>query len=71
MPILYWVASQTSFRREPTMDRRKFLHQAKRTGLGGEKLTINAANGTIDDNPRAMKLFKSEYRKPWIILETV
>ncbi len=35
--------------------------------LGGEKLRINAANGTIDDNTRAMQLFKSEYREPWVI----
>ena len=35
--------------------------------LGGQKLVIDPKTEQIVDNPAAMKLFKREYRKPWII----
>ena len=39
--------------------------------LGGEKLTINRADGTIMDNPATQKYFKREYRKPFEVPEEV
>ena len=34
---------------------------------GGQKLRIDAATERIVDNDEAMKLFRREYRKPWVI----
>ncbi len=39
--------------------------------LGGQKLVIDPKTEHIADNPEAMKLFKREYRKPWVIEEEV
>jgi predicted dehydrogenase len=39
--------------------------------LGGQKLVIDPKTEHICDNPEAMKLFKREYRKPWVIEEKV
>jgi hypothetical protein len=39
--------------------------------LGGQKLYIDPDTDHIKDNPEAMKLFKREYRKPYVIPEEV
>ncbi|MCR4413513.1 MAG: Gfo/Idh/MocA family oxidoreductase [Thermoguttaceae bacterium] len=39
--------------------------------LGGQKLTIDPKTEHIVGNPEAMKLFRREYRKPWVIEEQV
>jgi predicted dehydrogenase len=39
--------------------------------LGGEKLKIDPQTEQIVDNPRAMELFRREYRKPWVVEEKV
>jgi len=39
--------------------------------LGGERLVIDPATEHIVDNPEAMKLFKRQGRKPWIIEDEV
>ncbi len=39
--------------------------------LGGQKLTIDPKTEHIVGNAEAMKLFKREYRKPWVIEERV
>ncbi len=39
--------------------------------LGGQKLTIDPKTEHIVGNPEAMKLFKREYRKPWVIEDEV
>ena len=39
--------------------------------IGGQKLVINQQDGTITDNPEAMKLYKREYRKPYEVPENV
>ena len=38
---------------------------------GGQALLIDPETEQIKDNPEAMKLFKREYRKPWVIVEEV
>ncbi len=38
---------------------------------GGQKLVIDRETEQIVDNPEAMKLFKRQYRKPWVIEETI
>ncbi len=38
---------------------------------GGEKLVIDPKTEHIVDNPEAMKLFKRQYRKPWVIEDEV
>jgi predicted dehydrogenase len=35
--------------------------------LGGEKLVIDAATGKILNSAEAMRLFRREYREPWVI----
>lgn len=37
--------------------------------VGGERLVIDPDTEQIVDNPEAMKLFRPEYRKPWVIKE--
>ena len=37
--------------------------------LGGQKLMIDAKTEQIVGNDEAMKLYKREYRKPWVIEE--
>ncbi len=39
--------------------------------LGGQKLLIDPKTQHIIDNPQAMKLFKREYRRPWVVPEEV
>ena len=39
--------------------------------LGGKKLVIDQENGEFINDPEAMKLYKREYRKPWVIPEEV
>ena len=39
--------------------------------LGGQKLAIDPKTEQIVDNAEAMKLFKREYRKPWVIPDEV
>ncbi len=39
--------------------------------LGGQKLNIDRQTEQIIDNPEAMKLFKREYRSPWVIPDEV
>jgi predicted dehydrogenase len=39
--------------------------------LGGRKLRIDPKTERILDDPEAMKLFRREYRKPWVVEETV
>jgi predicted dehydrogenase len=39
--------------------------------LGGQKLVIDPKTEEVTGNPEAMKYFKREYRKPWVIEETV
>ncbi len=39
--------------------------------LGGQKLVIDPKTEHIVDNNQAMKLFKREYRKPWVVEEEV
>jgi hypothetical protein len=39
--------------------------------LGGQKLTIDLQTEQIVDNPEAMKLFRREYRRPWVVEERV
>lgn len=39
--------------------------------LGGQKLKIDPATEHIVDNPEAMKLFRREYRKPYVLPEEV
>ena len=39
--------------------------------LGGQKLQIDPATEQIIDNDEAMQLFKRQYRKPWVIEDTV
>ena len=39
--------------------------------MGGQKLAIDPKTEHVLDNPEAMKLFKREYRKPYVIEETV
>ena len=39
--------------------------------LGGQRLLIDRATEQIVDNPEAMKLFKRQGRKPWVIEEDV
>ena len=39
--------------------------------LGGQKLVIDRETEEIVNNPEAMKYFKREYRKPWVIPEEV
>ncbi len=39
--------------------------------VGGQKLLIDAKTEKIVNNDEAMKLFKREYRKPWVIDEVV
>ena len=39
--------------------------------LGGEKLVIDRATERIVGNDKANALFKREYRKPWVIEDTV
>ena len=38
---------------------------------GGERLIIDPATEQITNSPAAMKLFKRQYRKPWVIPEEV
>ena len=38
---------------------------------GGERLIIDPASEQITNSPAAMKLFKRQYRKPWVIPEKV
>jgi len=39
--------------------------------VGGQKLVIDPATERFLDSPEAAKLFKREYRRPWIIEEEV
>jgi predicted dehydrogenase len=39
--------------------------------LGGRKLQIDPKTEHILDDPEAMRLFKREYRKPWVVEEVV
>ncbi len=39
--------------------------------LGGRKLQIDPKTEQILDDPEAMKLFKREYRKPWVVEDVV
>jgi len=39
--------------------------------LGGQKLTIDPKTEQIVGNPEAMKLFRREYRRPWVVEEKV
>lgn len=39
--------------------------------LGGRKLRIDPKTDQILDDPEAMKFFKREYRKPWVVEEVV
>ncbi|NQU20412.1 MAG: Gfo/Idh/MocA family oxidoreductase [Candidatus Nealsonbacteria bacterium] len=39
--------------------------------VGGQKLVIDPATDRFVDNPEAAKLFKREYRRPWVIEEEV
>jgi len=38
---------------------------------GGQTLAIDPETQHIQDNPEAMKLFRREYRKPWVVEEVV
>jgi predicted dehydrogenase len=39
--------------------------------LGGQKLVVDRTNGTIQNSPEAMALFKQPQRDPWVIPEKV
>jgi predicted dehydrogenase len=39
--------------------------------LGGQKLTIDPKTEQVVGNPEAMKFFKREYRKPWVVPDEV
>ena len=39
--------------------------------LGGRKLHIDPQTEQILDDPEAMRFFKREYRKPWVVEEVV
>jgi hypothetical protein len=39
--------------------------------LGGRKLQIDPQTEQILDDPEAMRFFKREYRKPWVVEEAV
>ena len=39
--------------------------------LGGRRLEIDPKTEQILDDPEAMRLFKREYRKPWVVEDVV
>ncbi len=39
--------------------------------VGGQKLVIDPATERFVDSPEAAKLFKRDYRQPWVIEEDV
>lgn len=39
--------------------------------LGAEKLTIDPQTEQIVGNPRAVELLTRDYRKPWVVEDTV
>jgi len=47
------------------------VHYAMISCRLGQKLLIDGATEQIRDNPAAMALFRREYRRPWVVPETV